>query len=190
MAKIIIDAEGEVRGRLASFAAKQALQGNEIVVLNSEKALISGNIVMNIQDFKLRRALNTNKPEKGPFFSKDPEKMLKRTIRGMLPDFRIGKGREAWKRIRCYIGVPEEFKKEKPILSLNRSSGWIGGELFTWLGNKGSPLPNQKSPMKTSCACSKKVCGQRDFPGCANPVGASSNMIFVLLISAYGSKNL
>ena len=46
--KIIIDAEGEIRGRVASFAAKQALQGNEIVILNSEKALVSGNLVMNI----------------------------------------------------------------------------------------------------------------------------------------------
>jgi large subunit ribosomal protein L13 len=115
MTKIIIDAEGEVRGRVASFAAKQSLQGHDIVVLNCEKALISGDNVMNIQDFKLRRALNNNKPEKGPFFSKDPEKMMKRTIRGMLPDFRIGRGREAWKKIRCYMGVPEEFKKEKPL---------------------------------------------------------------------------
>ena len=33
----------------------------------------------------------------------------------MLPDFRVGRGRDAWKKIRCYKGVPEELKKEKPI---------------------------------------------------------------------------
>ena len=115
MAKIFIDAENSVRGRVASYAAKQALGGNEIIVLNSEKAVISGDPQMNVADFKFTRALNTIKPEKGPFLSTDPEKMLKRTIRGMLPDFRVGRGREAWKRIKCYVGVPEEFKKEKMI---------------------------------------------------------------------------
>jgi len=115
MARIIIDAEGCIRGRLASFAAKQALQGNEIVVINSEKAIITGGEVMNIREFKELRALNLNKPEKGPFFSRDSEKMMKRTIRGMLPDYRIGRGREAWKRIKCYKGVPAEFAKEKAV---------------------------------------------------------------------------
>lgn len=115
MAKIIIDASGAVRGRVASVAAKQALAGNEVVVLNSEKALISGRDAEIIQDFKERRALNTIKPKMGPFFSRSPEKMLKRTIRGMLPDFRIGRGRIALKKIKCYIGVPNEFKSEKPI---------------------------------------------------------------------------
>ena len=113
--KIIIDSEKGVRGRIASFAAKQALQGNEVIVLNSEKALISGNSVMNTREFKELKALNNNKPEKGPFFSTDSEKMMKRTIRGMLPDYRVGRGREAWKKIRCYNGIPAEFKDEKMV---------------------------------------------------------------------------
>jgi len=121
MVRIIIDAEGSVRGRVASFAAKQALSGNEIVVLNSEKAIISGRAEQNIDDFKLRRQLNTIKPEKGPFFSKNPDKIMKRTIRGMIPDFRRGRGKEAWKKIRCYNGMPEEFKKEKAI-KMNKST--------------------------------------------------------------------
>lgn len=115
MEKIFIDAENNVRGRLASFAAKQAMLGKEVFILNSEKAIISGRPVMNAEDFKAQRNLNTMKPTKGPFFSKNPEKIMKRCVRGMLPDFRVGRGREAWKRIKCYVGVPEEFKKEKMI---------------------------------------------------------------------------
>ncbi len=115
MAKIIIDADGLTMGRLASYAAKQALLGNEIAIINSEKALISGRKEDVIDDYKFRRALNKINPEKGPFFSRDPERVLKRAIRGMLPDYRRGRGRDAWKKIRCYIGVPEELKKEKPI---------------------------------------------------------------------------
>lgn len=115
MAKIIIDAENAIRGRVASFAAKSALQGNEVIVINSEKALISGDPQMNIADFKFIRDLNTINPTKGPFLSRDPEKMMKRTIRGMLPDFRVGRGKEAFRRIKCYVGAPEEFKKEKAV---------------------------------------------------------------------------
>lgn len=118
MHKIYIDAEGSIRGRVASFVAKKALAGNEIFIFNSEKILISGNPVMNITDFKELRSLNTNKPEKGPFLSTSTDKMMKRTIRGMLPDFRVGRGRDAWKRIKCYNGIPEEFKKEK-LIKLN-----------------------------------------------------------------------
>jgi large subunit ribosomal protein L13 len=91
------------------------LRGNEIRIVNSDKALISGTDVWNIKDFKELRALNTMKPGKGPFFSKNSEKIMKRAIRGMLPDFRVGRGRDAWKKIKCYNEIPEELKNEKMI---------------------------------------------------------------------------
>lgn len=111
--KIVIDAENGIFGRIASFAAKQALIGNEVIILNSEKALISGAKTMNIKIRKELRNLNKINPRKGPFFSRLPEKMMKRAIRGMLPDFRLGRGKIAVKKVKCYAGIPEEFKKEK-----------------------------------------------------------------------------
>jgi len=113
MTRIIIDAEDCAMGRVASYASKQALGGNEVIVINSEKAVISGNKVATISKVKARRALNKMKPEKGPFFSRDPEKMMRRSIRGMLPNYRNGRGKEAWQRVKCYLGVPENLKKEK-----------------------------------------------------------------------------
>jgi len=115
MAKIYVDSEGSAMGRVASFVAKNALQGNEVFVLNSEKAVISGRAEKTIGDFKFLRQLNTIKPEKGPFFSKTPDRIMKRTIRGMLPDYRVGRGRVAWKKIKTYVGIPAEFSKEKLI---------------------------------------------------------------------------
>ena len=115
MTKIIIDGENTTRGRLASYAAKQALAGNDVIIINSEKVILSGTGVWNITDYKELRALNTIKPGKGPFFSKSPEKIMKRAIRGMIPDFRLGRGKVAWKKIRCYVGVPEELKSEKAV---------------------------------------------------------------------------
>ena len=43
MARIIIDANHGIFGRLCSFAAKKALQGDEVIIVNCEKAIITGN---------------------------------------------------------------------------------------------------------------------------------------------------
>ena len=110
--KIVIDAGNLPMGRIASYAAKQALLGNEIAVINSEKAIISGNKKEVIGKYKELRAMGGS-ALKGPYHSKEPYIRLKRSIRGMLPDYRNGRGREAWKRIKCYSNVPEEFKDSK-----------------------------------------------------------------------------
>lgn len=109
MNKIIINAEGLVFGRLCSFAAKQALQGNEVIIVNSEKAIITGN-KKNVLDKYKQRKLRGGASQKGPNYPRTPRMMLKRGIRGMLPDYRWGEGREALKRIRCFDGIPKEFE--------------------------------------------------------------------------------
>ncbi|MEM3754809.1 MAG: uL13 family ribosomal protein, partial [Candidatus Bathyarchaeia archaeon] len=40
--QIIIDAKNSILGRLASYIAKKILQGNHVIVINVEKAIISG----------------------------------------------------------------------------------------------------------------------------------------------------
>jgi len=114
MAKIIIDGEGAIMGRLASYVAKQALSGNEIVILNSEKVLVSGNKADIIAKYKQLRTLGST-AQKGPFYHRKSYMILKRSIRGMLPSHREGIGRTAFKNIKCYDNFPEEFKKEKII---------------------------------------------------------------------------
>lgn len=107
---MIIDATDLLLGRMSSFVAKKALLGEKVVVVNCEKAVISGskaNIIANYKNKRDRRTIR-----KGPFYPRMPDRLVKRTIRGMLPH-RQYKGRTALKRIMCYIGVPEEFKKEK-----------------------------------------------------------------------------
>ena len=115
MEKIYVDAEGCQRGRLGSYVAKQALLGYELIVVNCEKAIVSGREPRTITDFRFKKAINVMNPEKGPFYSRSPEKMMKRTIRGMVPDFRLGRGKVAMSHVKCYIGIPDEFKKEKFI---------------------------------------------------------------------------
>ncbi|MAG61754.1 50S ribosomal protein L13 [Candidatus Pacearchaeota archaeon] len=114
MSKIIIDGNGAVFGRICSFAAKRALEGNEIIVVNSEKTIMTGNKKDIIAKYSAIRKKGGHS-QKGPKLSNVPHMILKRAIRGMLPDHRKGQGKETLKRIKCYDGMPDEFKDEKMI---------------------------------------------------------------------------
>ena len=112
--KIIIDGENAVFGRLCSFAAKQALQGNEIIIVNSEKTIITGN-KKNVLEKYQQRKVRGGASRRGPNYPRTPHMMLKRGIRGMLPDYRWGEGKDALERIKCYDGVPTEFKNKEMV---------------------------------------------------------------------------
>jgi len=106
----IIDADGATLGRLSTFAAKRLLNGEEIAVVNSEKAIISGKKAMIKKQYKQKRDIGTYR--KGPFFPRTPERIVKRAIRGMIP-YQTSHGRTAYKKLKCYIGIPEEFNGKK-----------------------------------------------------------------------------
>lgn len=118
----IIDGKNAVLGRLASYAAKQALKGEEIIILNCKNIIITGskeNIKESI-DIKTKRVGHS---QKGPKYHRTTEKIVKRTIRGMLPNHRWGRGREAFKRIKCYSGIPKEFEDKKKIIAGKEKTG-------------------------------------------------------------------
>ena len=110
MAEIIIDATNATLGRLASYAAKQALQGKEIIILNSEKAIVTGKKKSVLEHYG-KKTQKKGSIQRGPTFRREPERMLKRTIRGMLPDHRRGRGKEILKKIMCFSGIPEKYKE-------------------------------------------------------------------------------
>jgi large subunit ribosomal protein L13 len=103
---IIIDAKGLILGRMSSIVAKLLLQGETIVVLNSEKAAISGKRLQIVKDAK--SFLEVGHPRKGPYHPRRPDRIVRRTIRGMLP-WKKPKGRQAYKRLKVYLGAPKEF---------------------------------------------------------------------------------
>jgi len=125
METIIINANGTSAGRLASYVAKKALGGNEVVVVDSEKAIISGNKQDIIKKYKAL-VLKGGHSLKGPKIIRSPERILKRMIRGMLPDYREGQGRIAFKKIKCYLGISEEFKDKQMLqLKINKPKKFI-----------------------------------------------------------------
>ena len=101
---IIIDAKDMIVGRVATVAAKKALLGEEVAIINCEQAVFTGNKKRIIADWKERYAMGV--PRKGPFINRMPDRFMRRVIRGMLP-YKKPRGAEAYKRIMCYIGSPE-----------------------------------------------------------------------------------
>ncbi|MFH1506116.1 MAG: 50S ribosomal protein L13 [archaeon] len=107
---MIIDATDTIMGRVATVAAKKALLGEKVDIINCEKAVVSGRKKWLLPETKRRKDMGI--PTKGPVIYRMPDRFVRRAIRGMLPH-KKPRGREAFKRIRCYIGVPLQFKDQK-----------------------------------------------------------------------------
>ena len=108
----VYDATNKIAGRLASIVAKELLKGEEVVIVNAEKAILSGNPKTKIREYLEKRWRGD--PHKGPFYPRYPDKILRRMVRGMLP-YKKPKGRKAFKRLKVFIGLPEEFKNKELI---------------------------------------------------------------------------
>lgn len=134
----VIDATGASAGRLASFIAKRLLGGEEVHVVNAEKAVVSGTPAAVMARFDFKRDVGTRR--KGPFYPRVPHLMMKRTVRGMLNYQELPSHRAAYKRLRCHIGVPDEFAEKQPVVIekalSNAPRSMSLGEVATRLGAK------------------------------------------------------
>lgn len=111
--EMVIDASGSVLGRLASYAAKQALLGKNVVIVNCDNILLTGRKRMVIDEYNLARRRGGTSLN-GPHFPKHTDRIMKRTIRGML-SYNQQRGLDALKRIMCYSLVPKEYESVKKI---------------------------------------------------------------------------
>ncbi|MCL2114758.1 MAG: 50S ribosomal protein L13 [Methanobrevibacter sp.] len=139
---MIIDGEGHILGRLASLISKKLLEGEDIVVLNSEKIVITGSKEWAYAKYKQRvdRASISNPRDLGPKYPRKPDDIFRRTVRGMLP-YKKSKGRVAFKGLKAYMGVPKEFKESQTNTlpqaeSKNIKKGIELGEISKLLGAK------------------------------------------------------
>ncbi|RBQ23227.1 50S ribosomal protein L13 [Candidatus Methanobinarius endosymbioticus] len=109
---MIIDGERHILGRLASLTSKKLLEGEEIIILNAEKIMLTGSKDWAYVKYKQRvdRASISNPKDMGPKYPRRPEEIFRRTVRGMLP-IKKSKGKTAFKGLKAYVGVPKEFKE-------------------------------------------------------------------------------
>jgi large subunit ribosomal protein L13 len=98
---------------MCSHVSKLLLQGNRVTIVNAEKAMLSGNRYKTIDLYKEHLEINSvTNPIHGPFHPRRPDTILTKMVRGMVPK-RKSSGLEAHKRLRVYIGVPEEVRNMK-----------------------------------------------------------------------------
>jgi len=113
MAVAVIDANGLVLGRLASNVAKRLRNGEEIIVLYAERAIVSGRRAQLLEFYSHRRNRASSQTKaKGPFYPRTADHILKRTVRGMV-EYKKPAGRAALKRLKVYLGVPKQFRDAK-----------------------------------------------------------------------------
>ena len=106
-----VDGTHMVLGRLASHVSKLALLGERVIVLNCDKIVKTGK-KQNVIDNYLDRMSRIRGRQKGPFWPKRPDTIVRRAIKQMLP-FKKERGKKALKRIEVYIGHPKEFEHAK-----------------------------------------------------------------------------
>ena len=136
----VVDATNLIAGRMASFVVKELLKGEQIAIINAEKAVFTGNKTMVFARYKQR--VDRGEPTHGPHFPKMPHMILKRVVRGMLP-YKKEKGLKAMKKLKIYIGCPDELKNQKAVTYERADANKIKvpksvtiEEISKWLGAK------------------------------------------------------
>ena len=105
----VIDASNRVIGRLTSEVAQLALDGEEVRVVNSEEAVVSGDKEEVLNEYKTKYDRGVR--DRGPHFPKRPDKIIKRTLRGMIP-YNKPRGKEAFSNVKTYLGVPYDLEED------------------------------------------------------------------------------
>lgn len=134
-----VDATNLIVGRLASLVAEKLLLGEHVTIINTEKAVFTGNPRILAKLWQTRLDLRPRgNPEKGPRFSRMPDRIVRKIIEGMVP-FKRQRGVEAMNRLNIYIGKPahvtgtfkalEEAQNHKTkgvttVLSLSQALGY------------------------------------------------------------------
>jgi len=107
---IVIDADGLILGRMASNIAKRLLEGEQVAIVNAEKAVLSGR--RRSKTAEAKEFLEVGGVGRGPFHYRRPDRMVRKAVKGMLP-IRRPKGIQAYRRLQVFIGVPDNLKDRK-----------------------------------------------------------------------------
>ena len=130
---IVIDGRNAVLGRLASYTAKHLLKGDAISITNCRNIIITGRKNDITGKYLARRGRGS--PHHGPFFPKNPDAIVRRTIRGMLP--KTKKGRASLKKLRVYQDSPEKRGEPVSFAVKDINTNFITvGELSKIIGGK------------------------------------------------------
>ena len=124
----VVNGEGLILGRMCSNVAKRLLNGEQIVIVNAEKVIVSGKKKSKVAEAK--QFLEVGAPDRGPFHSRRPDRIVRKTVRGMVP-WKQPKGKVAYKRLKVFMGIPEELNDQKLETDKYAQSSKLKGPHFT-----------------------------------------------------------
>ena len=116
-AALVYDAKDKILGRLARQVAKDMISARKsgsqqrVIIINAEEAIVSGRRTKVRSGYSAKYKLNHAR--KGPFFPRMPDKIIKRTVRGMLPYQKNSSGRGALRDLRVMIGTPQHLTNDE-----------------------------------------------------------------------------
>jgi large subunit ribosomal protein L13 len=122
---VLINAEGQVLGRLASHAAKMLRGknktyytphidcGDNVVIINAEKVMLTGN-KMTGKEYVTHSGYPGGQKVHTPqeLLRKKPTAVVEEAIRGMLPKNRLG--REIFRNLHVYAGPEHPHQAQQP----------------------------------------------------------------------------
>ena len=136
----VLDATGLVLGRAAGVIAKRLLDGEQIVVVHAEKAVVSGSRSSVLEAYRILRARGSVRS--GPHYPRYPDRIFRRAVRGMLPHLK-SRGKRAFGLLRVHLGCPTEYSAVaaetlpgakarptlRPLLTLEEVSRLLGARV-------------------------------------------------------------
>ena len=108
-----VDGSNLIAGRLSSKVAKKLIDGENVVIVNAEKVVMIGRREEIVAKYKKKvdASVHSN-PHFGPKYERIPSRILKRMIKGMLPNRKVTAER-LMKQLKIYNQVPITLKEVK-----------------------------------------------------------------------------
>lgn len=124
---ILVDAEGQTVGRLASKVARiirgkhkvnftpHADCGDNVIVINAEKVSFSGTKLVNKEYIRYtgypggQRSLTAQE-----ILQKHPQRLIEKAVKGMLPKNTLG--RNLFTNLKVYVGSEHKQEAQKPVV--------------------------------------------------------------------------
>jgi large subunit ribosomal protein L13 len=128
---IVVDAEGQILGRLASKVA-QIIRGkhkvnytphvdcgDNVIVINAEKVVLTGKKMADKQYVRhsgYPGGQRFQNPEQ--VLAKYPERLVERAVKGMLPKSKLGS--DLFRNLKVVVGPEHKYEAQKPkVIDLN-----------------------------------------------------------------------
>ncbi|MCY0850853.1 50S ribosomal protein L13 [Sulfuracidifex metallicus] len=128
---VVIDGEGQILGRLASNVVRYLKEGKKVEIVNVEKVILSGPMNRVLASYTLMFDVKTlfNPYTNSVIRPRSPERIFKRTIRGMLP--KGLRGIRMLKMVKAYTGIPEHLKDKEKVKPSTSDGARLKGKFVT-----------------------------------------------------------